>query len=262
MVGGFQPNQIQEAAKSIFNFDYPFYGINQTEQDMNRIAFQNQFIEHNIMREIGAETPELWQLFLRSRLNDIMPYYQQLYKTTLFEIDLNAPYHLITTHDQDETGKENGNRKTGQTENEKFNDVFGNNETMTRTINETDTNDYTSNSDMKHSDFPQASYNNGDYVSNEDVGTAGGEDTIHRTGTDTDKHDQNTQRDTQRGKQSDIDEGWNRDNVGTMDFIREVKGHTSNAEILDSVEKWRSLIININMMIIADCSDLFMGILS
>lgn len=270
MVGGFNHQQIQEAATQIFNFDYPFYGTTVEEQNMNRISFQTQFVEHNLMREIGAETPELWQIFLRSRLNDIMPYYSELYRTTLFELDINAPYHLVTTHNQKEQEKQGGTKNTGTTENEKIeedtSDIFNNIDNLTRTINETDNNDYTSHSDMKHSDFPQASYTNGDYVSTEDVGTAGGNDTINRTGTDTDKRTQDTTRTLDRKNKRDrinnVLEGWDTTNNGTLDYIKDIKGHTSNAEILDSVEKWRNLIVNINMMIISDCADLFMGLLS
>lgn len=39
------------------------------------------------MREIGLETLELFRYFMRMKMWEIMPYYNQLYKSELIEFD-------------------------------------------------------------------------------------------------------------------------------------------------------------------------------
>lgn len=67
----------------VFNFDYSFY-----DPDLKEI-FENKFIDHYFDDEIGFETIGKFQRRLRSKLNEIMPYYTQLYKTELASKDIN-----------------------------------------------------------------------------------------------------------------------------------------------------------------------------
>lgn len=58
----------------LFDFDYPMY------DSSHKQAFQQAFIRAYLLREIGFETPALFKLFLQSKLLQIMPYYNILYK--------------------------------------------------------------------------------------------------------------------------------------------------------------------------------------
>lgn len=73
-------NQIHEANKTIFDFDYPIFS------EAYRTILQDKIIKHYYMREIGCETFGLWQLMLSDKMNEIMPYYNQLYSSQLVEI--------------------------------------------------------------------------------------------------------------------------------------------------------------------------------
>lgn len=52
-------------------------------------------IDHYFNREIGQETIQLFQLAMRRKLNEIMPYYNQFYKSELLAFD---PMHTINIH--------------------------------------------------------------------------------------------------------------------------------------------------------------------
>lgn len=65
-----------------------------------------KILKHFYTREIGAETAGLWKLWLNQRMAEIMPYYNQLYKSTLLEFN---PLY-------DTDYKTEGNRKTDEGE--------------------------------------------------------------------------------------------------------------------------------------------------
>ena len=267
-------NKIDHATGEIFDFDYPFYGLTEEEQIVNKKSFEKLFLKHYLMREIGFETYELWQIKLDSKLNLIMPRYIELYKTTLFELDLDNPYHLITTHDQESTDKGNINASGNSVDDNTLEtDTTGTNEgntNNTRTNNLTTTDNATesssSSSDKLSSDFPNSSFTNGDYATGreqtEQSASGKNDNTRHETGTVTDQYNEkysNTLNGTEKSNNNrNYSDLTNRDFAGTLDYLHEVKGRTSNKEILDTVEKWRKLIVNINEMIIKELADLFM----
>ena len=74
-------DRIEAATISIFDFPYPFYDINK------KITFETKFLYHFFNKEIAFETVGLWKMYLRNTLNEIMPYYNDLYKTV--NIDYN-----------------------------------------------------------------------------------------------------------------------------------------------------------------------------
>lgn len=65
-----------------------------------------KILKHFYTREIGAETAGLWKLWLNQRMAEIMPYYNQLYKSTLLEFN--------PLYDTDYTTS--GNRQTDEGE--------------------------------------------------------------------------------------------------------------------------------------------------
>ena len=72
---------IAEAAPLFFNFNFPFY--NETK----RAEFEQNFLRHFYMREIGLETIDYFMLRLEDKLNTIMPYYNKLLAVNAQEYD-------------------------------------------------------------------------------------------------------------------------------------------------------------------------------
>lgn len=68
------------------NFDiglknYPIFDENYRE------LLNQKIIDHYYFREIGMETAELFKRYLNTTMNEIMPYYNQLYKSELLEFN-------------------------------------------------------------------------------------------------------------------------------------------------------------------------------
>lgn len=72
---------IEKSYKKFFNFDFPIF-----DEDY-RPVLEKKIIRHFYTREIGDETVGLFMLHLSAKLNDIMPYYNQLYKSELIELN-------------------------------------------------------------------------------------------------------------------------------------------------------------------------------
>ena len=77
---------ITHAIPKIFTLDYEMF------DEEYRVPLYKKILKHYYTREICEETVELWKLRLNTRLSEIMPYYNQLYKSALLEFD-----PLITT---------------------------------------------------------------------------------------------------------------------------------------------------------------------
>lgn len=67
-----------------------FEGCNfYTDNEIIRKEFENKFIDTYYFHEIGFETVERFKHRLKTKLNNIMPYYKQLYQTELEAKDIN-----------------------------------------------------------------------------------------------------------------------------------------------------------------------------
>ena len=66
---------IENSRTKIFDFDFPIF------DEEYRPVLETKIIKHYYTREIGFETFALWKLKLNAKMNEIMPYYNQLYKT-------------------------------------------------------------------------------------------------------------------------------------------------------------------------------------
>lgn len=64
---------IDKSYAKIFDFDFPIF-----DEDY-RVPLIKKILEHYYTREIAHETVGLWKLKLRTKMNEIMPYFNQLY---------------------------------------------------------------------------------------------------------------------------------------------------------------------------------------
>lgn len=60
-------------------------------------------LKHYLMNEIGFETVALWKFKLNQKMSEIMPYYNELYKTTLYDIDPFSTMDYTVKHDGSDT---------------------------------------------------------------------------------------------------------------------------------------------------------------
>ena len=240
-------------------------------------------------REICAETVGLWQLWLDSTLCEIMPMYNQLYKTTIYEFNPLYNTDMTTTFTKTVTGNDS---KTTTGNNSKWNDVSTsskNTKTDDYTVKDSsktdstskgNTNSESSNNDTfdetnKFNDTPQGGVNgieSGNYLTDIRM--------ISRTGTTTNSSDENstsslngTYTNENLNKGTTVNEGTIRSNTSengtanasetgtsetTETWTEKVMGKNNSENYGQLLVEFRKSIINIDKMIIDELKPLFM----
>lgn len=102
---------INQSWRNIFDFDFPIY------DEEYREVLCKKILMHYYTREIGLETVALWKLKLRTKLNEIMPYYNQLYKSAMLEFNPLYDADYVKEH----KGKDSGSGNTQATSNNNSN---------------------------------------------------------------------------------------------------------------------------------------------
>ena len=72
---------IENSYDKLFDFDFPIF------DEEYRPILEKKIIRHFYTREIGDETVGLFKLHLSAKMNDIMDYYNQLYRSALIEFN-------------------------------------------------------------------------------------------------------------------------------------------------------------------------------
>lgn len=240
-------------------------------------------------REICAETVGLWQLWLDSTLCEIMPMYNQLYKTTIYEFNPLYNTDMTTTFTKTVTGNDS---KTTTGNNSKWNDVSTSSKntktddyivkdsSKTDSTSKGNTNSEISNNDTfdetnKFNDTPQGGVNgieSGNYLTDIRM--------ISRTGTTTNSSDENstsslngTYTNENLNKGTTVNEGTIRSNTSengttnasetgtsetTETWTEKVMGKNNSENYGQLLVEFRKSIINIDKMIIDELKPLFM----
>jgi hypothetical protein len=240
-------------------------------------------------REICAETVGLWQLWLDSTLCEIMPMYNQLYKTTIYEFNPLYNTDMTTTFTKTVTGNDS---KTTTGNNNKWNDVSNYNKntktddytvkdsSKTNSASKGNTNSKTSNNDTsaetnKFNDTPQGGIKgieSENYLTDIRM--------ISRTDTTTNSSDENstsslngTYTNENLNKGTTVNEGTNRSNTSergttnasetgtsetTETWMEKVMGKNNSENYGQLLVEFRKSIINIDKMIIDELKPLFM----
>lgn len=250
--------RISLACPKMFNFYYPIW------LEDYRPTLERKILMHYFNKEIGFETVGLWKLYLEERLNLIMPYYNELYKTTIKEYDWASDTNIKETFVGNKKLKENANLNI--TGNEKSDSTSNINDTVNSSITGggTSTTEATKNNNSKNldSDLPQANYANLDYgtklTENENTSTVNEQNTTNQNSTE-------ERTNTTNASQNNIVEKT-QNNINDLESItddiytRERKGASGQHPISDLIIKYRKTLINIDNLIIDELKDLFMMI--
>lgn len=212
----------------VFNFDFPIFDENY------RQVLCRKILKHYYTREIAHETVGRWKLALNAKLNEIMPYYNQLYKSELLEFN---PFY-----DVDLTRSREGSGTSNKTSN--------NTETNSGTSKNVSSGSGTSNTDTlnRFSDTPQNS-----------MDTQGIADSVPLTTvTKVNEDNTTTNESTDTLTRNDSKTGNGTENINNTDkYIETVKGKQGTENYSSLLKKFRETFLNIDMMIIEDCSDCF-----
>lgn len=240
---------IQNAIPKIFNFSWPIF------DESYRNVLETKILKHYYTREIGLETYGLWKLKLDTKLNEIMPYYNQLYKSALLEF--NPLYDVDITRNH--TGKKTGTEALKGNVDINGQVIVDNHGNVNTTDDTTVANTTTSENIDKFSATPQGAIDNlrnETYLTNarmvNDTNTSNGT-TTGTTDTSTDSTtDTTTNTTTTTNNSTTIN--------NTEDYLETVKGKQGTQSYASLIMEFRETFLNIDMMVIEDLSDLFMNI--
>lgn len=268
---------IKNCLPKVFDFNFPIF------DESYRSVLETKILRHYYTREIGLETAGLWKLKLSTKLNEIMPYYNKLYKSEL--IKFNPLYDVDLTRERKIEGKgtkdtENGENRSGnnntettQNNDSTVNETGGDNGTTTGTANGTQNQNTNGNGTNMYSDTPQGAITDlqaGRYLTNATIDSA----TNTFTGASSDTTTQTTEKTnnstvdssgsvdgkTESDFNSKIDGFSNTTLSNTEDYLEHVIGSNGGESFSKRLNDYRSTFINIDMMVINELEDLFFGL--
>ena len=250
-----------------------------------RAGLFKKILLHYYTREIGYETVGLWKMKLNQKMREIMPYYNQLYESTLLTYD--PLKNVQNTHEHHGDFNEDGNdhytdRDTGTQR------IAGSDTTMLRHKENTNagTTENSMLTDGQHagdqwttfSDTPQGALTgveNEDYLTNatHNKGTTPYVDTKteqtsdgtleYNKGNKNDKANYADTTDTDKTRHDDLTHEHTKDKdhrEGKDNYTNTEMGKIGTETYQEMVMKYRETFLNIDMMIIKDLGDLFMKV--
>ena len=240
---------LTKSAPKIFDFNFPIF------DDDYKLPLEKKILMHYYTREIGEESYGLWKLRLATRMNEIMPYYNKLYKSELIEFDPLHNVDLTTTHEKINDGNTT-NDATGKFANSSLNEsnvsVSGSGENHTTTKDNNTTMD-------AYSDTPQGMLENVEslnYLTNAkwvNENDTGSQDTTSSN------HESTTENVNVTNQGTTEDKSTVKIN-NTEEYLEHIVGKTPGISMSKMIEEYRDTLLNIDMMIINDLSDLFFGL--
>lgn len=232
-------NIINNSWNKIFDFDFPIF------DETYKPVLCKKIIKHYYTREIGFETYGLWKLKLETLLNEIMPYYNKLYNSELLE--WNPLYDADYTKSHEGEGSSSGT------------DLGGHRGTITDNGNSTSTtNDQgaTINSGTAwdvYSDTPQGALTN---VENETYLTNARKVTNNNRSDTTDQRRTNSSGTNMRTFNDNTTRET--DLSTTNEYVEHVVGKFPGKSYATLIKEFRETLLNIDVDVIADLSDLFL----
>lgn len=223
----------------IFTTNVPFFDENY------RAGLCKKILKHYYLREIGCETVGIWRLWMNTRLEEIMPYYNQLYRTELYKFDPIGDVEESRSYSKSD--KHNINR-VGSDSNHTSGSVNNDNEGDSTTSSSG-----TNGNKKLYSDTPQggltgiesmtyltnATFDNGE---NSDTGS----NNYHDTGSSNYSSDNS-------GKNDLSEIGDN-----STDYVENIVRRRGGDMYSDMVIKFRNTLLNIDMQVVKEFKDLFM----
>lgn len=226
---------IAKARTKLFDFEYPIY------DEAYKSVLETKIIKHYYFNEIGFETVGMFKHYLNARMNEIMPYYNQLYRSELLEFNPLYDVDLTTDHTR---GTEGSNKGTGTTES-------AGTDKYTRNLKDSEETAENGTNWAYNNDTPQGGIDgldSLDYLTSatKQTNNDGTNRTLEQTGND-ERNATNTGSTTTTTEYKD-----------TEDYLEHVKGKTGGSSYSTRLKEYRETFLNIDAEIIDRLSDLFM----
>ena len=170
-----------------------------------------KILKHYYTREIGMETAGLWMLWMNRRMEEIMPYYNQLYRSAQLEFN---PFHDVDYYREGNRQNDGTSETSGSSKNTQDN--------VSRDL---------------YSDTPQGALN----------------------GVESETYLTDARKVMQDNEANNTYNDNNTTNT-TEDYLEHVYGKMGTANYSKLLNEYRTTLLNIDLQIIEEFSDLFMGL--
>ena len=273
----------------IFTREAPFF------DESYRSVLCQKILKHYYLREICCETVGIWTFWMNERLETIMPYYNQLYKSELIKFEPLNDVNLTRSHNRTVDGTEEQNGETSDTANDtreitskgtkNTTDDSTRKVTGTNGTKETGTSVTTSSAESNdtkkdlYSDTPQGAITgleNENYLTNarkitDNVTSSASEDTNDTRNIDNDYTEDGTTKNTENTTTNNTEnmtnnatkKGTNKmtgTSNTTEDYLETLVGKQGSASYSKMLMEFRDTFLNIDMMVIDEFKDLFFGL--
>lgn len=256
---------IEKSKEKIFDFDFPIF------DESYRSVIETKILKHFYTREIGLETVGLWKLKLNVKMNEIMPYYNQMYKSALLEFNPLYDVDVTRKHEGANTGDKNSVETNGETSG--VSEVYSDNENTEKSSKGTNNGSVSNTSENntnhldKYSDTPQGSVSdltNGTYLTNaREITDNESSKTDSKSSNDSQLNENEVRKNNRESKRT-----VNRNLTGekkeslknTEQYLETVKGKQGTESYSKLLQEYRETFINIDMLVIEELTDLFMNI--
>lgn len=208
---------LDDAYDNIFDFQYPIFDANYKK------PLETKILKHFYTREICEETVGLWKLRLADKMNIIMPYYNQLYKSELY--DFNPLYD--TDYVRSHSTAKNENSVSNNATNSKSSNAFASSD----------------NEFNAYSDTPQGTLDN--VVSNAYLTNATKDEKAHISSS---------------SNEGSVTGNMNEQISNLEQYVEHVSGNMGYTSFSKRINEFRTTFLNIDKQIIDELETLFFGL--
>lgn len=260
---------IAQSRSKIFDFNYPIF------DESYREVLETKIIKHFYLREIGTETVGVFKFLLNRKMNEIMPLYNQYYESALIEFNPLHDMDYKIQHEGSEEGEHADNEDNIYNRTNTLKDTGTNTLVIDGTKEETTHEDTTTEASKsrtttdKYNDTPQGgltgvqsdAYLTNVRIIDESVSEDSDTDRDLASTIDNDETQTRTLNETHtttRQDTHDINKGGTFSN--SDEYVNHVFGKFQGASYSRLLLEFRETFLNIDMMVINDLNDLFMGV--
>lgn len=237
--------------------DYPIF------DETYREGLNKKILNHYELYEIGYETPTMFAFFLNVKLAEIMPYYNELYKSAKLSFEPFETVNKTITRNGTIESDTSGNSNTDNTGTAHSDTTNTNNLQNVTTNNLQNT---TVNSGENKTIMSDTASNIITNIESEEYATKANIDKLGTTQTATNT---GTSSLTNTGSQTNVNEQTNTGNI-TNEFSNNGNTSTNDTEIIkgkgegvsysELLSQYRETLLNIDILVINELSGLFMQI--
>lgn len=227
-----------------FDLDLQSYPIFEEEY---RAVLNAKILSHYYFREIGQETANLFKVFFNRKMNEIMPYYNQLYLSTKIKID------PLTRMDYQEIFKGDIENLKNMVQSEL--DVGATSSQSNSNSGSSNVNSTTNSSKNIFADTPQNQLMNQNVQNNY---YASAVTTDFESGNSKSINEQQVENENLVNATSKRDKDEKETTTNYENYIKTIKGNNANRTDSEMLLEYRQTFINIDMMIIQELESCFM----